>query len=496
MKLQNRHPDSTPDHFNASGSSSDLNRRDFLAALGVSGTIALGSHPAFASLLESTDRGRSKDPAVIYGAFTYPPTKTLQAEGYYSWPGSSFDAEGREKRYTEELRKIESEMGLRIWISDSPLDTKEQTQQFIEKVKQDKPDGLLLIPFKKGHWPHVTWIIQETGIPAVVLATMGVLLVGHVREMYRTPGVYMINSLDNLEAVAYGLKMIRTMKRMHQSRIISIQDTKKDDYLIPHLGTQVRIVPRKCFVDEFAKLENSEEARQLAARYQKESKKIVEPSQADILDAAKTYFVLKRIVEQEEADALMMECLGGLKKPHMHVPPCMGYMDLRDMGIPAGCEADLDATLTMMLIQNLFDMPSFQHNPCVDTEKHLYFGAHCTCASKMRGIDQPSEPYILRSHAEAGWGCVPQVILQKGQKITLAKYLVQEERPRMILYTGEIVESPCPASTGGCRTNMMTTLNELADVCQLQGHHLCMWYGDFGEKMKAFNQMFQIDTVV
>jgi hypothetical protein len=74
--------------------------------------------------------------------------------------------------------------------------------------------------------------------------------------------------------------------------------------------------------------------------------------------------------------------------------------------------------------------------------------------------------------------------------------MADEKLPRMILYTGKIVESPCPAHAGGCRTNMITTINELDDICQLQGHHLSMWYGDFGDKMRAFNQMFGIETVI
>ena len=58
------------------------------------------------------------------------------------------------------------------------------------------------------------------------------------------------------------------------------------------------------------------------------------------------------IIEAEGADAIMMNCLPGLRKPHKHVPPCMGFMSLRDEGIPAGCQSDLNATLTMMLVQD------------------------------------------------------------------------------------------------------------------------------------------------
>ncbi len=472
-----------------------LHRRDFLTVLGAAGAVASGKGAAFSALVASPQETETKSPAKIYGAFVYPPTEQLDREGYYSWPGSSFDAEGRQQSYLARLQESEAKLGLQLWMAEDPIDQTEQADRFIAKVKQDPPDGLLLIPFKKGHWPHVTRIIEETGVPTVVLATMGVLLVPHVREIYRQPGVYMINSLDNLDAVAYGLRMLRTRKRMQQSCILNIQDAAREDTRVPHLGTKVRTIPRSRFVAEFDKLQDSAAAQRRADEYLRQCEQILEPSRQDVRDAAKTYFVLKALIEQEQADAMMMECLPGLKRPHLHVPPCMGFMDLRDEGIPAGCEADLDATLTMMLIQHLFDRPAFQHNPSVDTEKNLYFGAHCTCATRMHGIQGNGAAYVLRNHAEAGWGCVPEVIFEPDQEITIAKYLVHAEQPSMILYTGKILYSPRDAHIGGCRTKMLTTINELDDICQLQGHHLCMCYGDWGVKMKAFNQLCRIETI-
>lgn len=129
----------------------------------------------------------------------------------------------------------------------------------------------------------------------------------------------------------------------------------------------------------------------LAEAYERNAKKIVQPTRSDIIEAAKSYFVLKKMIADEKADAAMMQCLPGLGKPHKHVPPCMGFMSLRDEGIPTGCQADLDATLTLMLIQQLFGKPGFQQNASVETEKNLYFGAHCTSPSKMNGPDGPAD---------------------------------------------------------------------------------------------------------
>ncbi|MHC4744243.1 MAG: hypothetical protein ACYS8Z_20195, partial [Planctomycetota bacterium] len=53
--------------------------------------------------------GRRKEPAAVKAVFLYPPSKTFadDANGWWSWPGNEYDAEGRQKKYTAELRKIE-----------------------------------------------------------------------------------------------------------------------------------------------------------------------------------------------------------------------------------------------------------------------------------------------------------------------------------------------------------------------------------------------------
>jgi L-fucose isomerase-like protein len=472
----------------------------FLQAMGgTAAGLSLGSHQVLGSVTSAEPAGRSKRPAVVRAAFVYPPTAELRKVGYYSWPGSTFDAEGRQAQYTSRLKAMERTLGIRIIIEPQCLDEKEQVTRFINEVKSDPPDGVVLVPFKKGHWPHVIRIVEETKVPTIVLATLGVLLVGHVRDLHRRPGVYMINSLDNLDAVEEGMRMIRAASWMRQSSILNIARAGARDRVVPHLGTKIRTVANTGFIEEFQKTRATEEVKQLAAEYRRNAAKVVQPSESDLLDAARACFALRNVVRAEEADAVMMDCLPGLKHPHQHVPPCMGFMSLRDEGVPAGCESDLDATLTMMLYQYLFNRPGFQHNPTVETEKNHYFCAHCTSASKMNGPDSRPEPYVLMNHAEAGWGCVPRVLFTPGQQVTIAKYLSarsSSDTAQMLLYSGEVVGCPAIPPTGGCRTNAETTINELDDVADLKGHHLVMAYGEHARSLRRFCQLYGIKAVV
>jgi hypothetical protein len=478
--------------------SDNIKRRDFIKTVSVlSAGIPLANASTLFAAIPGADPLKKQIPTV-YGAFIYPPSAILKKEGYYSWPGSGFDAEGRQKQYMAEIQAMEGKIGIHIQMEKNPLDIEADVTRFIKKVKQKNPDGLLLIPFKKLHWDRVERIIEEVKVPTVILATMGVLLMPTIRKIKDNPGIYMISSQDNLGAVEKGMKMIHTARRMRDSVIMNITGKETLEHTVPIIGTKVRTIPHQRFYDAFKQIPRTAEVEKLGKEYIKNAQRIIEPTGDDIYDAAKSYYVFKKLIDEEQVDAVMMNCLPGLKHPHQHVPPCMGYMSLRDEGFPMGCESDLDATLTMMLQQFLFNRPGFQHNPSVDTEKNHYFGAHCVAPSKMNGPDGSPESYILHSHAEAGWGTVPRVLMREDQEVTIAKYLSSKkgEKPQLLLYSGKIIGCPPIPPTGGCRTNVETTINELDDVAQLKGHHLCMIYGNYVKEMKTFCQLYDIEVVV
>jgi hypothetical protein len=469
-------------------------RRDFLQTVGTAagGAMLLSGGALAATGPEAAPR--TKQVATVRAAFLYPPPESLTKAGYWSWPGSSFDPVRRQKQYTAGLRAIEQRLGIRLVLDEKPIDTAADAAALLAAVKESKPDGILLIPLQKQHWQHVLEIVKQAGVPAVVLATLGVLLVDHIRQLHRQPGAYLVSSQDNLDAVEYGLRMIRTVRWMKEARLVSITGSKESEATVAHLGTRLRTIPHARFVAEYQRTEITAAVQELAGSYRKGAKEIVEPSPADILESARAYFALKRIAQQEQADAMMMECLSGLRIPHQHCPPCMGFMSLRDEGFPIGCQADLSSTLTLMLVQQLFGKPGFQQNAAMDTERNLYFGSHCTSPSKMNGPEGPAEPYALRSHAEAGWGCVPRVLFKQGQEVTMAQYLPRKE-PQMLVYTGKIVGCPPIPPTGGCRTNLLLSINEVDDVCDVKGMHQIVFYGDHGKQLRAFCQMSGVEAV-
>jgi hypothetical protein len=479
-------------------------RRGFLGVVGATaGAAALHYSSVLAAEQTSETSGGNKERATVRVAFLYPPSETLRRPGaWWSWPGNDFDAEGRQRQYTRRLREIEQKLAMRLVIEDTPLHSDLGLTKFIGEVKQLKPDGLLLIPLHNPTFRQMNHIVDsvvakpagegkpaESGIPTLIFSTLGVHH-GSVKG-YERPGLCFIQTLDDLEAVEYGLRMINTAWLMRHSRIISIAGAAEpSEARVPGLGTKVRRLPLEYFTDEVTRTEVTDAVKRLARSYRENAKAILEPAEPEIITAAKVHFACKRILETEQGDAIMIDCLR-----RGEFMPCMSFMTLRDEGIPAGCENDLGATLTLMLVQHLFERPGFQANPCYDTERNHFFASHCTSASKLFGTAGPQLPYLLRNYAHTNDPtCVPQVLWREGEEVTMAHYLPGNQ-PQMLVYTGSVVKSYEMPPVGGCRTNVAFTVNEHENVCDVKGHHNVVFCGNYGRQLRRFAQLYEIAAV-
>ncbi len=465
-----------------------MDRRELLRIAGAAWAgWALPSVGPAAVAAAQTPGGRAKAPATVRVAFLYPPTEQLRREGYYSWPGSGFDPEGRQKQYSARLAEIGRKLGLQLDVVDATLYGQEAVSRFVAEVKDKQPDGLVLVPFKKSEYGNVLKIIEETGRPSVVVAVLGVFLMPQILQLREKAGAYTVSSLEDFAAVEDGLNMIRTSRWMRESRLLSIGGAEPKEMTVEHLGTQVRFVPMQRFADIYRNTEPDAHVRELAKAYMDGSKERREPSEADVTDAARAYFASKRILDEEQGDALTMDCLRGIQAKEMP-PPCMGFMSLRDQGVVAGCQNELNPALTMMLVQQLFGKPGFQQNAACDTEKNLYFGSHCTSPSKLMGPAGPASPFILRNHAEAGVGAVPQVLWPEGQEITIAHYVSGTE-PQMLIYSGKVVECYDSPPAGGCRTNLAAHINE-CKAWEVKGMHQTIFCGNHAEQLRSWCRMY------
>ncbi|MCP4263215.1 MAG: hypothetical protein GY774_37755 [Planctomycetes bacterium] len=469
-----------------------LDRRTFLATIGAAyGALSvplMGANAAESKQLEP----RKKEGATVRAVFLYPPSTTFSndPDGWWSWPGNEFDAERRQKSYTATLREIEKRLGMKIITKDKPIVNNEDTQKLIREIEQTCPDGLLLIMFYNRSLPQADMILEaarKLDIPAVFFIGLGVKH-GSVSH-YRRPGIYFIQSLDNLKAIEYGMRMINTRKHLGKSLLLSITEADNPrEGTEKFFGIKVRVIPFSRYAKLFHKAKNNDSAKVLMKRITDRAKEIRGINRESLKNAMRAHLALTELLRIENADGLTMNCLrrGMLK-------PCMSFSLLNGNLIPATCENDLPAAYTQLLGQLLIGRPGFQHNPCYETERNHYYASHCTCATKVYGPNGPELDYLLRRFAHTNEGsCAIQVFWKPEELVTMVKYY-PGEKPTLDVYAGRVVKSHQMPPAAGCATNVEIEITDRPDACMVKGHHNLLFCGDFSRQFRLFAQLHKME---
>jgi len=469
-----------------------LDRREFLAGMAF-GALAGAARGSEGSEVAAPP-ARKKTGARVRAAFLYPPSRTFRddPDGWWSWPGNEFDAEGRQGRYTAALRSIERKLGIEIDAGEKPIATAEDAGRLASEIAERRPDGLLLVMFYNQSLPHADVLLDaaaKAGIPAIFYIGLGVKH-GPVAA-YRRPGVYLIQSLDNFEAIEYGLRMIGARKRLAQSLLLSITEADAPrEGTEAFLGIRVRVIPFARYAERFREVAIDAPVRDWIRALSDGAREIRGVAAEAFENAARAHFALVRMLEEEGADGLTMECLrrGMLK-------PCISFSMLNGSLVPAACENDLPAAYTQLLGQLLMGRPGFQHNPCYETERNHYYASHCTCATKLLGPEGPARPYLLRRFAHTNEGsCAIQVFWKPGDPVAMVRYYPGEE-PALDVYAGGVVASHPMPPAAGCTTNVEIEITDREDACMVKGHHNLIFCGDLARRFRLFAQIHKLKLV-
>ncbi|MGM0445206.1 MAG: L-arabinose isomerase family protein [Bacillota bacterium] len=154
-------------------------------------------------------------------------------------------------------------------------------------------------------------------------------------------------------------------------------------------------------------------AKSLIDEFTNSAVDIKEPTNDDLIKASKVYFALKNIVERNNLNALTIRCFDLVTE--LETTGCLALSLLNNEGIIAGCEGDVPATVSMMILNYLTGQVPFMANPVsLNIKNSKVKFAHCTIATNS--VDN----YVIRSHFETGIGVGIQGEVKKGD-VTLFK---------------------------------------------------------------------------
>jgi hypothetical protein len=410
---------------------------------------------------------------------------------WLGWPGTTYDLEGHRKEYLGKAADSGKALGISMEIAPDPVQDEEGLTRWITAMAERKPHGLAVILQHMASWRWVDRIVSQIKLPLIVFAPIGTAFTGHVRDRSKREGIHVVSSLE-WSAMDAGFRMIRAKRMFEETRLLWIRSNRYSETSMDRLGTKVRALPRDTFNKLFDTMPENSEVKETAALLGKVAKKVVEPSEQDLRNAARTYTTAKRLLAREKANALSMDCLGMVGSRLVPTPPCAAWMMLQDAGVTAGCEADLFGALSLMLSSYLLGRPGYMNDPVPETAKNLLVAAHCTCGSRIAGFDAPAAPYILRDHSESALGVSPQVLWPEDEKVTLIRFQNTNE---LIVDTGKVVSNVATPPAGGCRTSVEIRMDDVEDVRDLLGFHQVVTLGDHEREVKAFCQLYGIETI-
>lgn len=205
--------------------------------------------------------------------------------------------------------------------------------------------------------------------------------------------------------------------------------------------------------------------------------KLVEPTKADLDDALRLTTAIETVVSRHRLDAFTLKCFDLLEP--LGTTGCLPLALLNAKGIPAGCEGDVPAMLTMLLARRVAGADAFMANPSrIDTANNEIVFAHCTLPMNMAGTN------ILRSHFESGIGVAIQGVLPLGD-VTVLKWW-GPEMDRHFISRGQLIQNLDNPSM--CRTQVRLKLDESVEYFlnnPLGNHHIIL-LGDHTSTLRRF----------
>jgi L-fucose isomerase-like protein len=297
-------------------------------------------------------------------------------------------------------------------------------------------------------------------------------------------------------AIKSFVQVCKTIHKLRESRLGQVGEpspwilTSKDGGLIKErIGPEViRLEVAELLA--LAKEVNPSEARKLAEELKGKFGVVVEPSMEDLVNAARVYLAMREILSRHDLSAITVRCFDLIDHG---LTGCIGISLCNDLGIVAGCEADLDAVLTMMIISSLTGEPCWMANVVrVDEQANTVTLAHCTIATKMLADVRKS---TLRSHFESG-KCVSIQGPLKGADVTIAR-LGGGNLERMTIATGKIIGCDV-ADPGLCRTQTEIKLEGRVEdlVAKALGNHQVLAYGKLKPALLDFCRFKGIEPIV
>ncbi len=233
-------------------------------------------------------------------------------------------------------------------------------------------------------------------------------------------------------------------------------------------------------------------AEEIAAQWLENAARVDDAARRDTVECAKMYMAMDALIEETGANAMTVNCrawdLISCEEFGAFYSPCMGLTHLRWRGIPAACEADICATMSMALLNYVTGAAAFLGNigNVYPERNSVRIGGHAACTVDMEGEDVPLEGYRLTDYGGRG-GVASYLPIEAGRPVTIARF--DRHFRHLSLAAGE---------TERTERGFEVALGDVEDFMHrcLVGDHYIVAYGDHVEPIAGVCERFGIEPLI
>lgn len=245
-----------------------------------------------------------------------------------------------------------------------------------------------------------------------------------------------------------------------------------------------------------AKATSDQEVAQIRQELDRTLHNLPDLDQAALNGTLRVYQVLFDLAHEKGLSGLAVRCWPEFFT-QMGCAAC-GAMSLLSDGflgqtpIPCGCEADINGTITQLILQKLSGQPAFGTDMVgIDEKEGLIALWHCGLAPlSMADSRIPPQGTI---HSNRKLPLLMDFPLRPGN-VTFARLSRAGGNLRMVIGSGAMIEGSKPFSgTSGLFKPSLPTRSFL-DLLMREGleHHISLTYGDFSAELKAIAGVFDL----
>ncbi len=211
-----------------------------------------------------------------------------------------------------------------------------------------------------------------------------------------------------------------------------------------------------------------------------------------IVEAVELYVAMSHYVDKYHASAVTIVCRPWIQNAKI-TTPCIALMLFQEAGVPAACQGDLDALLTMVLFKRVAGVMSVMgNNFAVDGQLGI---GHCVVSRRFCGTNHVFNPYYIGDYH----GRQPSPTIHPkpstNQVVTIARFT--HNLTRLILASGVLVGNRDLPER--CRNTLIIQVADTKQVLNtMKGlqQHLVVACGDHRKALIEYAQSQDIAIVM